>query len=150
MTRQTFASGSAAASAAIVAAALWMRLGPLPARLLDDRRQLSTTVVDRRGQVLYEARSEEGTRGARLAADALPPNLVSATIAAEDRRFYEHIGVDPVAIVRALARDAAAWAPVQGASTITQQVAKLLMARSAGTERPRRRSARGIGAKLYG
>src|SRR5207244_10001826 len=94
MTRRTFASGSAAASAAIVAAALWMRLGPLPARLLDDRRQLSTTVVDRRGQVLYEARSEEGTRGARLAADALPPNLVSATIAAEDRRFYEHIGVD--------------------------------------------------------
>ena len=44
---------------------------------------------------LYEALSAEGTRGERLTPDALPATLVAATIAAEDRRFWSHPGVDP-------------------------------------------------------
>jgi penicillin-binding protein 1C len=149
MTRRRLGRGLAAVTAVLMAAALWVRLGPLPAGLLDDRRQLSTTVLDRNGHVLYEARSDEGTRGARLSPDALPPNLVSAAIAAEDRRFYKHLGLDPVSIVRAMVRDAAARAVVEGGSTISQQVAKLLIARRAEAEGRRQPSARGFGPKLY-
>jgi penicillin-binding protein 1C len=147
--RRRLGRGLTAVTAVLLAASLWLRLGPLPAGLLEDRRQLSTTVVDRNGHLLYEARSEEGTRGARLSPDALPSNLVSATLAAEDRRFYKHVGIDPVAIGRAIVRDAAAWAVVEGGSTITQQAAKLLIARRAEAEGRRKPSNRGIAAKLY-
>jgi penicillin-binding protein 1C len=117
------------AAAVLVAAALWVRLGPIPADLFDDRGATSTLVVDRHGVPLYEALSGEGTRSVPLTADALPRWLVAATIAAEDRRFWRHPGVDPIAIARAL-RDAMAGQPAPGgASTISQQVAKLLLAR---------------------
>ena len=90
---------------------------------------VSTTVLDRNGAVLYEARSKDGTRNARLTPDALPENVVNATIAAEDQRFWRHPGVDPFAITRAALRDARALRVEQGGSTVTQQVAKLLLAR---------------------
>ena len=122
---------------------VWLRVGPLPAGLLDDPTSISTTVLDRTGTVLYEARAKDGTRGARLTADTLPGNVVNATIAAEDQRFWRHHGVDPLAIVRAGLRDARALRIAQGGSTITQQVAKLLLARLEPA-----RSTRGFGAKL--
>ncbi len=126
--RRLVRAGSVALLVAI-AGAIWLRVGPVPADLLDERRDVSTVVVDRHGTVLYEARSDAGTRQTRLVADRLPPVLVAATIAAEDRRFRLHPGVDPVALVRAIARDLVARRVVEGGSTITQQVAKLLMAR---------------------
>lgn len=127
----------------LMLAVVWLRLGPLPQELLDDPASLSTTMLDRNGVVLYEARSKDGTRGARLTADALPENVVNATIAAEDQRFWRHHGIDALAIVRASLRDVRALRIEQGGSTITQQVAKLLCARleTAG-------AARGFGAKL--
>src|SRR6185295_16384541 len=86
----------------VVALVLWMRLGPLPAQLLEDAAAArSTTVVDRSGVVLYEASSDLGTREVRLQPDRLPPALVAATLAAEDHRFYAHPGVDPIAMGRA-------------------------------------------------
>src|SRR6185503_6875038 len=57
----------------------------------------------------------------------MPPLLIHAFLAAEDRNFYSHIGIDPLAMLRAAATDimriGAARRPI-GASTITQQVAK--------------------------
>ena len=53
-----------------------------------------------------------------------PPACRSAVLAAEDRNFYLHPGVDPIAIARALAADLRAHAAAQGASTLTQQLAK--------------------------
>src|SRR5262249_28218541 len=88
------------ATIAFIAVLCCLRLGPLPAGLLDDPTSISTTVLDRTGAVLYEARSKDGTRDARLTADALPENVVNATIAAEDQRFWRHHGVDPLAIFR--------------------------------------------------
>ena len=76
---------------------LWLRCGPLPAGLLDEPSSPSTLVVDRHGVPLHEALSSEQTRA--HAADAptrLPPMLVAATVAAEDRRFWQHVGVDPL------------------------------------------------------
>ena len=56
--------------------------------------------------------------------DALPKSLVQAVLATEDRRFFQHHGIDIVGIMRAMAVNIRAGGFVQGGSTITQQVAK--------------------------
>jgi penicillin-binding protein 1C len=133
-----------AAFVAAVAGAAYLRLGPIPAGLLELHDAESTVIVDRNGEVLYESRSVDGTRTSWMTADQLPSALVDATIAAEDRRFFGHPGVDPIAVVRAAARNARRRRSVEGGSTITQQVAKLLLARDAAGG-----GARGIGAKVH-
>src|SRR5262245_49330716 len=95
----------AGASCAILALAAWVRLGPLPDDLLAPERRTSTEIVDRNGEPLYEALSAEGTRSRTITAQDLPPMLVAATLAAEDRRFYQHPGVDPLALARATWRN---------------------------------------------
>lgn len=112
-----------------VAVGAWLRLGPIDPGLLDLSAASSTVVVDRRGVPLYEALSGDGTRNVVLRADRLPPALVGATLAAEDRRFYFHPGIDLWAVARAIRRNLAERRIVEGGSTITQQVAKLLLAR---------------------
>ena len=112
--------------------AFWLRLGPLPDGLLDEPKP-SAIVVDRNGVQLYEARSGDGTRAVKLTADSLPPLMITATIAAEDRRFWSHPGVDPIAILRAAKTNLAERSVVEGGSTITQQVAKLLLTRQMPT-----------------
>jgi len=64
--------------------------------------------------------------GNTLTVAELPPNLVHAVIAIEDRRFYYHFGIDPVGLVRALVTNARTGAVVQGGSSLTQQLAKNL------------------------
>ncbi|MBO9580202.1 MAG: PBP1A family penicillin-binding protein [Sphingobium sp.] len=76
--------------------------------------------------------SEEGTPIARRGAtigdpvevESLPPHVVDAFLAIEDRRFYSHWGVDPRGIARALWSNYSAGGVRQGGSTITQQLAK--------------------------
>ncbi|GMQ55715.1 hypothetical protein AN1V17_01070 [Vallitalea sediminicola] len=58
--------------------------------------------------------------------DELPKNLINATIAMEDKRFYRHGGFDILAIMRAAIIDIQEGRFVQGGSTITQQLAKNL------------------------
>jgi penicillin-binding protein 1A len=55
----------------------------------------------------------------------MSPWLLKAVIATEDRRFYQHPGIDPIGIFRALVRNLQAGRVVQGGSTISQQLAKL-------------------------
>ncbi len=62
--------------------------------------------------------------GDTLAVSELPPNLVHAVVAIEDRRFYHHFGVDPFGLVRAFVTNARRGYAVQGGSTLTQQLAK--------------------------
>jgi penicillin-binding protein 1C len=109
--------------------ALWVPCGPIPPALLDFSDATSTVVVDRHGVPLYEALSGDGARSLRMTADALPPALTDATVAAEDRRFWSHPGVDVFAMARAAGRNLRELRIVEGGSTITQQVAKLLLAR---------------------
>ncbi|HXH40558.1 MAG TPA: transglycosylase domain-containing protein [Thermoanaerobaculia bacterium] len=104
-----------------VGVALWVYLGPIPTITPDT----TPTIVDRNGIVLYEPLSAAGTRNEWL--DVVPASIASATIAAEDRRFEHHFGIDPVAVVRAVVHDAYHLRAAEGGSTITQQVAKMLL-----------------------
>ncbi|HEY1307112.1 MAG TPA: penicillin-binding protein 1C [Vicinamibacterales bacterium] len=128
---------------ALVTIAIWVRTGPLPAGLLDEPMHPSTVVVDRHGVPLREALSSDQTRGMRLTVATLPPSLVAATLAAEDRRFWQHPGVDPIALMRAMRINLAEGHIVEGGSTISQQVAKLLLNRRSPAPRQR-----GVGAKI--
>jgi penicillin-binding protein 1A len=70
--------------------------------------------------------------------EKFPPTLVNAFLAAEDRRFYEHSGLDLRGIARALGANLRAGEVAQGGSTITQQVAKSFL----GSERTLQRKVR--------
>lgn len=83
----------------------------------------TSIIYDRTGQhVLYEIHGEEDRK---IVTHAQIPDVVRiATVAAEDDTFYQHHGVDPLAILRALKMDLSSGDTKQGASTITQQLAR--------------------------
>lgn len=56
--------------------------------------------------------------------EELPQVYVDAVVSVEDKRFFSHMGIDPIAICRAILHDIQAGAYVEGGSTITQQLAK--------------------------
>ena len=95
---------------------------PDPVLLTLDDRPPNLTILASDGAVL----AERGLRHGYVRLDRLPPYLPQAVIATEDRRFYNHLGVDPIGLVRAGIRNIAAGTVVQGGSTITQQLAKNL------------------------
>jgi len=99
----------------------WVQLGPIP----EIKPETTPIVTDRNGVVLYEPLSRGGTRSAWIA--TVPDNVARATIAAEDRRFERHIGVDPIAVARAFVHNLRRGHVVEGGSTITQQVAKMIL-----------------------
>ncbi|MFB9275132.1 transglycosylase domain-containing protein [Cohnella cellulosilytica] len=85
----------------------------------------ASIVVDRNGNEVAKLYNHEGNR--EFAPIAEIPKLVQdAFVATEDKRFYEHNGVDLLGIGRALVKDVIARSAVEGASTITQQLAKNL------------------------
>ncbi len=73
---------------------------------------------------LLANRGETGGRTVTL--KELPPYLPKAFVAIEDRRFYDHFGIDPIGIGRAVYRNLAHKGGLQGGSTLTQQLAKNL------------------------
>ncbi len=85
------------------------------------KQDLAVTFLDRYGQ-------EVGRRGIKhddsVGFDELPENLIEAVLATEDRRFFEHFGIDLIGTMRALTVNARADTVVQGGSSITQQLAK--------------------------
>ena len=54
----------------------------------------------------------------------VPPHFVDALLSMEDRRFYYHLGIDPIGLARAAQRNRAAGRIVEGGSTLTQQLIK--------------------------
>lgn len=69
--------------------------------------------------------SRGAAKGEKVASDQLPADLVHAVIAIEDRRFYSHHGVDLRGILRAASHDLHGDGGIEGASTITQQLARM-------------------------
>ncbi len=87
------------------------------------KSDLAVTFLDRHG-------NEVGSRGIRhndsIPLDQFPDNLIKAVLATEDRRFYEHFGIDIAGTARALVTNAQAGGVRQGGSSLTQQLAKNL------------------------
>jgi len=82
-------------------------------------------LLDREGRFLGEVGAEdEGGLGYWQVAE-LPPRVVTATLALEDRRFWSHPGVDPKAVARAVAQNFRSGRRVSGASTLAMQVARM-------------------------
>lgn len=113
--------------------AAWACFIPLPSVLREagpgdapGGRAQSILFVDRDGSFLAERRSEESSRSTWRDLDALGETLPNAVIAAEDRRFHQHLGVDPIASARALFTSAWRGRVTGGASTITQQLARVV------------------------
>ena len=86
------------------------------------RPAVSSQVFDSQGKLITTLHSDQN----RLPIDInkVPKNLQNAFIAAEDNRFYDHIGVDPIGILRAVVTNLTNRGIAQGGSTITQQLAK--------------------------
>ncbi|RYD55365.1 MAG: penicillin-binding protein 1C, partial [Verrucomicrobiaceae bacterium] len=114
--------------AALVAAGLfsWFVLPwciPLPRGLTE--APASPVLLDRNGKPLHHLVLPDFTRSAPVSLEEVPADLIACTIAAEDKRFRQHGGVDLIATARA-AKDAVLHRrAVSGASTITQQLIKL-------------------------
>lgn len=94
---------------------------PSPERLTDLKEPLTTKIYDRNGEFLYQI--YEGRNRSLVKLQDLPPQLINATVAIEDKHFFEHKGVDIFAILRAIAANAKKE-DLQGGSTITQQLIK--------------------------
>ena len=90
-------------------------------KLEDLSRPTQITIVDRHGELILKYGQVYG-RPVQIA--ELPPHVVHAVLATEDRNFYHHMGVNPFAIVRALIVNYKSGSVRQGGSTITQQLAK--------------------------
>jgi penicillin-binding protein 1A len=90
-------------------------------RLTSAARRPSITLVTEAGQILA---SYGDLYGKPVELDKLPAYLPEALLATEDRRFYEHFGLDPRGLLRATIANLRAGHLVQGGSTITQQLAK--------------------------
>src|SRR6266436_2058064 len=118
------ASAAAGLILAGIFAAWVVSLGPLP---LAQAREVSTTVVDRNGKLLRAYAMADGRW--RLPVDArtvVDPGYLKLLLAYEDRRFYSHAGVDPLALGRAAFQLVTRGQIVSGGSTITMQLARLM------------------------
>jgi penicillin-binding protein 1C len=99
-------------------------LGPLP---LEQARKVSTTIVDRNGKLLRAYAMADGRwRLPVEAKTAVDPTYLKLLLAYEDRRFWSHPGVDPLALGRAALQLATSGHIVSGGSTITMQLARLM------------------------
>ncbi|MCR0980973.1 PBP1A family penicillin-binding protein [Roseomonas populi] len=83
----------------------------------------ASLILESRDSAAFAARGV--LRGDAIEAGKLPRPLADAVVAIEDRRFYDHNGVDLRGLFRAVLRNAQAGRARQGASTITQQLARL-------------------------
>ncbi len=106
-------------------------LWPIPSTVMSPELAPAVTITDRHGQPLRVTRAEDGTRARWVPVTEMDADLLTAFVAVEDRRFFEHNGVDWRAVGRAARDGARAGRIVSGASTITMQTARLV----AGTER---------------
>lgn len=85
-------------------------------------RPPNVTILAEDGKVI----ADRGMRREHIPLKEIPEHLVNAVLAIEDSRFYSHLGIDPIGIMRATWVNYRAGKTVQGGSTITQQLAKNL------------------------
>ena len=100
----------------------------LPQNLEDELHKrndvLPTVLYDRQGNQIEELFIQ---RRIVVPYEQFPPHLIQALIASEDSRFFSHLGIDPLRIPKAFLANLRAGRIVQGASTLTQQTARLFL-----------------------
>ena len=95
---------------------------PHPLSMRVKERAPVVRILARDGSVL----AERGAAADYMPLDLLPRHVTAAVVATEDRRFFEHYGLDPAGLVRAFFANLRAGRIAQGGSTLTQQLAKNL------------------------
>ena len=100
--------------------------------LQDWKPPVVTTIYSADGQVLYQFGAEKRIV---VGLDQIPKEFLEALVATEDSHFYEHFGVDPWGIARAIITDIIRFKKAQGGSTITQQLARSLFLKPEKTVR---------------
>lgn len=108
--------------AGLGAAIFW----PVPRAELSLRRAVSLRIEARDGTLLRELASRDEGYAAPAHLAGLPEHVWRPFVQAEDRRFFSHPGVDPLALMRALGEDVRQGRFAQGGSTISMQVARLI------------------------
>jgi penicillin-binding protein 1C len=123
--RRRIAFGLAGAAAlAVIAGGAWLvALGPPPAT---KNLEVSHSVLDREGRLLRAYATNEGRWRLPVVAEDVDPRFVTMLLTYEDKRFYEHVGVDPFALGRAAFQLIRQGHIVSGASTLSMQVARLM------------------------
>jgi len=121
----------AGAEALGIGALLLSLAWPVSPELLGRTRAQTLAWYDRNGVRLAEQVSALETRREPVAIADVSPYAVLAVISTEDARFYDHHGVDLLATARAAWQNLAALRIVSGGSTLTQQLARLLLAEQA-------------------
>ena len=106
----------------------WLAPADPQRELLD--RYGSTRLLDRHGLPLRSFTGPLHTRSQGVDLEQVSPHLVAATLCLEDQRFFWHPGVDPLAMARAAFGNLRHGRVISGASTLTQQVVKLLHPRT--------------------
>jgi len=91
---------------------------------LDSGMPQTATILARDGTILAQVNDVNYGKRTHVSLDQIAPTMIEATVAAEDRRFYTHNGVDPFGLVRALTQNAGADAISSGASTLEMQLAR--------------------------
>lgn len=108
---------------AVVSLTAWWALRDVPWQEIADGSLKPVVVLESAdGEPLVQQGPFQGAYATR---DQFPQHLVDAVLSVEDRRFYEHIGVDFRGMLRALFRNIVAGQVVEGGSTITQQLIKI-------------------------
>jgi penicillin-binding protein 1C len=90
---------------------------PIPEGVISPLPVISMKITDRSGEILREILSEQGSRAYWVDSDSLPRYVIDALRAAEDKRFYIHPGIDPLAIARSSYRNLVSRRIVTGGST---------------------------------
>jgi penicillin-binding protein 1C len=126
--RIVLAAGGGAVAALVIAVAVWVAwLGPAP---LGRHLEYSHIVLGRDGHLLRAYATEAGRWRLPATIDDVDPRFLKMLFAYEDKRFYEHHGVDPLALARAAFQLVTQGHIVSGGSTLTMQVARLLEPRA--------------------
>ncbi len=113
----------------LTAALAWglLRIAPYAGSATLEALRFSRVFLDRNGvELAVRPVNDDGLRRVYVRRDSLPPHLERIVLAAEDRRFFLHPGVDPLALLRAGYQYLRHGEAVSGASTITMQLSGLL------------------------
>ncbi len=111
----------------VIAVTVYALISPDPLKAGLKNKPANLSIVASNGKVI----AEKGLRRDHVKLEEMPKHVINAVLATEDRRFYYHPGLDPIGIIRASIANRRAGRIVQGGSTITQQLAKVLFLKPA-------------------